>query len=89
MLRNLFAIMIVSCGLGKPTHLWDIHKESLAEDVLLQACCVHPGQEVHFNDGIFNAALILLEDKVIALGGRELSKLWPTDTCTSPTHVRV
>ena len=28
---------------------------------------------MHFNDAIFNEALILLEDKVIALGGKELS----------------
>ena len=77
MLRNLLAIMIVSCRPGNPIHLcpaylWDTHKESLAEVVLLQACRMNPGQEVHFNDAIFNEALILLEDEVIALGGQEL-----------------
>ena len=71
MLRSLFAIMIVACELGNPTHLWDSYKESLA-DVLLQACRMNPRQEMHFNDAIFNEALILLEDKVIALGSQEL-----------------
>ena len=33
---------------------------------------MNPGQEVHFNDAIFNEALILLEGEVIALGGQEL-----------------
>ena len=36
MLRNLFGTMIVTCGLGNPKSLWDKHKESLAEDILLE-----------------------------------------------------
>ena len=82
MLRNLLAIVMVSCTPGNPTHLWDSHKESLAEDVLLQACRMNPGQEVHFNDAIFNEALILLEDNIIALGGKELPNCGlPTPAC--------
>ena len=42
-LRNLFGTMIVTCGLGNPKRLWDKHKESLAEDILLEVriCYLH------------------------------------------------
>ena len=33
-LRNLFAIMLVVCGIGAPMELWDKHKEDLSEDIL-------------------------------------------------------
>ncbi len=71
--RSLFGIMIVTCGLGNPRQLWETHKQSLAEDVLLQVLRhQNHGQNVDFNEAIYNQALILLEDKVIGLGGKEL-----------------
>ena len=35
-LRDLFAVMIVTCALSNPPGLWDKHKDSLAEDIIYQ-----------------------------------------------------
>ena len=72
-MRNLFAIMLVLCGIGQPLKLWDSYKEHLSEDVLHQARKAHRSQEVEFNDDIFNEALWRLQEQVLHLGGKELT----------------
>ncbi|XP_062519604.1 uncharacterized protein LOC134194679 [Corticium candelabrum] len=59
-LRNLFGTMIVTCGLGNPKSLWDKHKESLAEDILLEPRT------------LLQPSTHTVEDIVIRLGGHEL-----------------
>ena len=72
-LRNLFAVMIVSCGLGNPMQLWTEQRESLAEDVPNRARQENPGLNITYTDAMFNQALILLEDKVMELSGHNLA----------------
>ncbi|GBM36282.1 hypothetical protein AVEN_98943-1 [Araneus ventricosus] len=36
-LRNLFAIMLLTCSMSSPEQLWMNHKENLSEDILHQA----------------------------------------------------
>ncbi|KAL8620261.1 hypothetical protein ACOMHN_064551 [Nucella lapillus] len=71
-LRHLFDIMIAVCGLSDPANLWEKHKEELCEDLLRDIQRHNPDQDIHFNQEIFNSGLLLLEEKVVSLGGREL-----------------
>ena len=79
MIRQLFAIMLVYCNLANATLLWDKHKDSMTEDILLQMRCLSVNQNLQFTDIMYNQALILLQDKVIEIGGCILS------TYTMPT----
>ncbi|KAL8580061.1 hypothetical protein ACOMHN_065110 [Nucella lapillus] len=71
-LQHLFAIMIAVCGLSDPANLWVKHKEELCEDLLRDNQRHNPDQDIPFNQEIFNIGLLLLEEKVVSLGGREL-----------------
>uniref|UniRef100_UPI00358E4945 uncharacterized protein n=1 Tax=Myxine glutinosa TaxID=7769 RepID=UPI00358E4945 len=70
LLRNLFAIMLQTCGLSNPVQLWNNHREDLNEDILHRARQVHA--EADDSDVIYNEALILIEDKLLSLGGHSL-----------------
>ena len=74
-LRYLFAILITCCGVSNPLQLWEKHKESLAEDYLLQARQQNPDSTVCYSAAIYNQALISLEDKVMAMVGKNLQEL--------------
>ncbi|XP_070203407.1 uncharacterized protein [Littorina saxatilis] len=67
-LRNLFAIMLHNCELANPQELWDNHKESMAEDIIHRAQLQNPQVQLAYTDNIFEAALVLLQDKVRSLG---------------------
>ncbi|EPB66767.1 hypothetical protein ANCCEY_14141 [Ancylostoma ceylanicum] len=72
-LRSLFAIILTSCAPSNPQSLWEKYKKSLTEDILRDQRRTNP--EVNFCTEIFNQALILLEDKCIAISGKTLSEL--------------
>ena len=74
-LRNLFAILLTTCGLSNPKQLWESHKESLSEDILMQARRRNPGMDFTDTSGMFNEALIILEDKVLEMVGKDLKQL--------------
>jgi hypothetical protein len=74
MLRSLFAVMIVLCGLGDSRQLWGNYNEIFAEDVLLQVRQHSSNQNVLLSDAIVNQAFSLLEDKVLRIGGQLLNK---------------
>jgi hypothetical protein len=59
MLRSLFAVMIVLCGLGDGRQLWGKY-ESFAVDVLLQVRQHSSNQNVLLSDAIVKLTLILL-----------------------------
>ena len=73
-LRTLFVIMLQNCNLSSPKTLWENHKQSLSEDILHNRRHQNPNIPVEFNDEIFNEALILLEDRLILLGGSNLKQ---------------
>ena len=72
-LRNLFAILLQTCGVSDPPLLWIQHREDLTEDFKHRAQLQMPGVELDFTNEMFNQALIAIEDKVMELGGRDLS----------------
>ena len=74
-LRYLFAILLTTCGPSNPKQLWETHKESLAEDILIQTRRQNPGLDLTYTDDMFNQTLILLEDKVLEMSDKDLKQL--------------
>ncbi|CAF3387997.1 unnamed protein product [Rotaria sp. Silwood1] len=74
-LRYLFAILLTACGLSNPRQLWESHKESLTEDILMQVRRQNPGIDLVYTSDMFNQALIFIEDKVVEMGGKYLKDL--------------
>ncbi|GFS49746.1 uncharacterized protein TNCV_4344431 [Trichonephila clavipes] len=68
-IRELFAILICTCGLSNPLQLWDKYKVALSEDILHR---FEKMDQVN-NDLCLNEALIHIEDKVIRISGKKLS----------------
>jgi hypothetical protein len=73
-LRDLFAIMLASCGLSNPAVLWNAHRDSMTEDILHRARVQNPELAIHHSEALYNQTLILLEDKVQLLTGKSLSE---------------
>ncbi|CAF1544942.1 unnamed protein product [Adineta ricciae] len=74
-LRNLFALILAVCGPSNPAQLWESYKESLTEDILRNARRRNPGMNLNYTPDMFNEALIILENKVLAMGGKEFKEL--------------
>ena len=71
-LRSLFAIMLRSCEIADPQTLWLNYRDSMAEDILMTAKRANPTLDIVYTDAIYNQALLLLEDNVLALDGKDL-----------------
>ncbi|GFX68695.1 ATP-dependent DNA helicase [Trichonephila clavipes] len=65
-IRELFSILICTCGLSIPFQLWDKYKTALSEDVYCTDL-------IDSNDLRLNEALRLIEDKIIMIFGKKLS----------------
>ena len=74
-LRNLFAILLTCCGPSDPNQLWESHRESLTEDILMEASRQNPDLALTYTPEMFNQALILLENKVLEMVGKNLLQL--------------
>ena len=59
---------------SNPLDIYEHHKEHMAEDFLHQQHTRLSDNHISFNDNIFNLALNDLQDKVLSMGGRELSE---------------
>ena len=73
-LLTLFAVILNWCEPSNPLEIYENHKEAMAEDFLHQQRTQHRDDDLEFNDDIFNVALNDLQEKVISMGGRELSE---------------
>ena len=73
-LRSLFAVILTWCEPSNPLDIYEHHKEHMAEDFLHQQRTRLSDNNLSFNDDIFNLALNDLQDKVLSMGGRELSE---------------
>ena len=67
-------MILTWCAPSNPLEIYEHHKESVAEDFLLQQRTQLGNHELSFNDDIFNLALNDLRDRVLSMGGRELSE---------------
>ena len=74
-LRSLFCIILQMCHPADPLHIWETHKESLTEDILHKLRRRYPTQEIGYSDDIYNKGLILIEDKLLQLGGNDLQSI--------------
>jgi hypothetical protein len=74
-LRNLFVILLITCGPTNPGQLWESYKESLAEDILRKARRQNPGMNLDYTPDMFNQALTILEDKALEMAGKDLKQL--------------
>ena len=73
-LRSLFAVILTWCEPSNPLDIYQHHKESMAEDFLYQQRTQLGNNDLSFNDDVFNLALNDLQDRVLLMGGRELSE---------------
>ena len=73
-LRSLFAVILTWCEPSNPLDIYDHYKESMAEDFLHQQRTRLGNSDFSFTDDIFNLVLNDLRDKVLSMGGRELSE---------------
>ena len=73
-LRSLIAVILTWCEPSNPLDIYEHHKEHMAEDFLHQQRTRLSDNDVSFNDDNFNLALNDLQDKVLSMGGRELSE---------------
>ncbi|XP_040197569.1 uncharacterized protein LOC120930449 [Rana temporaria] len=74
-IRNLFAIILTTCSPSNPNTLWEKYKEALSEDILAKTRRENPTLEITFCPEIFNRALIILENKCIAMINKTLVQL--------------
>ena len=72
-LRSLFAVILTWCEPSNPLDIYEQHKESMAEDFLHQQRTRLGNMELGFNEDVFNLALNNLQDRVLSMGGRQLS----------------
>ena len=73
-LHSLLAVILTWYESSNPLEIYEHHKESMAEDFLHQQRSRLGNVDLEFNDDIFNLALNDLQDKVLSMGGRELSE---------------
>ncbi|CAF5072937.1 unnamed protein product, partial [Rotaria sp. Silwood1] len=74
-LRNLFVILLLTCGPSNPGQLWESYKESLTEDIPIQARRENPGIVLDYTPDMFNQTLIILEDEALGMAGKDLKQL--------------
>ncbi|XP_063924468.1 uncharacterized protein LOC135138427 [Zophobas morio] len=74
-IRTLFVIILTTCAPSDPKGLWEKHKESMSEDILLRARRNNPGLDVQYSEYIFNEALISVEDVCMSINNKILDQL--------------
>ncbi|UYV78791.1 hypothetical protein LAZ67_16002787 [Cordylochernes scorpioides] len=74
-IRELFAILLTTCNPSNPHNLWEKYRESMSEDVLIKARRANPTLDINFSSDIFNEALLLLQNKCLAINDKTLSQL--------------
>ena len=73
-LHALFVVILTWCESSNPMDIYEHHKEAMSEDFLYQHRTRLGNVDLGFNDDIFNLTLNNLQDKVLFMGGRELSE---------------
>lgn len=75
-IRTLFAIILTCCAPSNPQDLWEKFKESMSDDVRRRVQLANPDAgDIAFTDAIFNEALVLLEDRCIAMANKKVDQL--------------
>ena len=77
-IRDLFCCIVTSCpDVSNRLLLWNNHRHSMSEDIIFDEQKKTPNVDVENNDHrmemIFNRCLILLEDKILQMSGKDMS----------------
>ncbi|XP_050340682.1 uncharacterized protein LOC126767124 [Bactrocera neohumeralis] len=70
-MRELFAVLVATCGLSNPQQLWDKYKNDMTDDILHRLQEQNPN--VTYSDLIYNEGLTKIEDQVKTISGKDLS----------------
>ncbi|GFW21456.1 uncharacterized protein TNCV_1532791 [Trichonephila clavipes] len=66
-IRRLFAIVLTTCFPARAQILWEIHKDSMTDDILHQHRIRCHDPTITFSDEMYNEALIAIEDLCIVI----------------------
>ena len=72
-LRVLFSLLLTSCQLADPLHLWETHKNSMTEGLLHRYRQATRKFDASFTPALYNDALIRIEDIVHEISGDNLT----------------
>ncbi|KAL8621594.1 hypothetical protein ACOMHN_026265 [Nucella lapillus] len=75
LLRDLLAIILVSCNPSQPGHLWVNFRDHLAEDFLISFRREVGDEAAQYTDTIYNQAVCAIEDQLLALAVNMFNKL--------------
>lgn len=74
-LKELFAIILTSCNPSNPNKLWLNYRDSMSDDILARVRKDNDDMDITFNENIYNEALIILEDRCLAMNNQSLVTL--------------
>jgi len=70
----LFTVILGYCEPSNPLEIYDNHKKAMAEDFIHQQQVLLRDEHMGVNSDMFNLVLNDLQEKVISMGGRQLSE---------------
>ena len=71
--RTLYAIILTTCEPSDPLALWETHRNSMTEDFLHRHRLSLSESDLPFSDDMYDQALIDVQEKLLRMGGQELS----------------
>ena len=71
-LRDLFAIMLITCFISDPLTLWNNHRNSLAQDLLFEERQRLNDDNTPYTNEIYNQCLSMMQIKVLTFSGNTL-----------------
>lgn len=74
-IRSLFAIILTTCSPSNPQNLWEKYKDFMSDDILFRLRTSTGKFELQFTIQIYNEALIMIEDKCVAISNKTLMQL--------------
>ncbi|XP_055527993.1 uncharacterized protein LOC129720539 [Wyeomyia smithii] len=73
-LRHLYCILLTTCSLANPLHLWDKFKDEMSADILHNLRRQNPELNVQITPDVQNQTLILLEDLCMTMAGKHINQ---------------
>ena len=71
-MRDLFAVMLMTCEMSDPTALWLTFREDMCDDIIHEVRLNSHDMSLPYNDAVFNKGLIDIEDKLLEISGHDL-----------------
>ncbi|XP_055306852.1 uncharacterized protein LOC129571114, partial [Sitodiplosis mosellana] len=74
-IRSLFVVIITTCFPVNPQSLWEKYKNFMSDDILFRLRSSTGNYELQFTSAIYNEALVMIEDKCLAIINKTLIQL--------------